>query len=656
MKSALETAISYANRGWYVFPIMSGSKKPYPGRSWKVDSTNDVDKIKKAGTYGLYKNCNWALDCEKSGIFVVDIDTKKVSLDEALSQLQKKPTSEYIVETPSGGLHYYYKGKAPSSIKKIGPDIDTKSVGGYVIIPGSVVSEYGNIKYKYTGTDVPDIPEIPQWLHDELGKASERKDDWDIPVTELDQEPHVKTAIEFLKNDAPEAIEGEGGDQTTYEIACRVRDQGISKEKTIELMGEYWNETKAKPPWTPNELSKKVSNAFNYAKDRPGNASPEAMFADIPENTDNIRTAGKISLMDIPPRRWVLEHRFAPGYTTVTVAPGGTGKSLLSILEGMAVVTNKKMTYNNVVGNSAVWLYNMEDPFDELERRIMAVAKHFKLSQTQIEKFFYSSGYENPLKLAARDDRGRPVKNTKAVNQLIKDIKEREIKLFIVDPLVRCHSLTENDNDHMDFLMSIFANIADQTDCAIHIIHHTNKSKAEHGNADASRGASAVINAARIAHTFYNMGKKEAKIFGISMSDVPFYVRLTNAKANLTPPSKAFSWYKKVSVKLKFDDDDTTGTLEMNELNQVEEVDERDVLINMVFDRVKPGGDKTTFSLAKDIKISGLIQGDERTIQRKIVKTFERPVKMTGLVFKLRERNKGSKKVTTIECIDEILE
>jgi hypothetical protein len=40
---------------------------------------------------------------------------------------------------------------------------------------------------------------------------------------------------------AEPAIEGQGGDLHTYNVACRVRDFGVSQSRCLELMSILWD-------------------------------------------------------------------------------------------------------------------------------------------------------------------------------------------------------------------------------------------------------------------------------------------------------------------------------------------------------------------------------------------------------------------------------
>jgi hypothetical protein len=56
---------------------------------------------------------------------------------------------------------------------------------------------------------------------------------------------------------------------------------GVLENTATMLMWEVWN-PRCEPPWEPNELEKKVHNAYRYSENPPGVDSPEAAFANVP--------------------------------------------------------------------------------------------------------------------------------------------------------------------------------------------------------------------------------------------------------------------------------------------------------------------------------------------------------------------------------------
>jgi hypothetical protein len=102
----------------------------------------------------------------------------------------------------------------------------------------------------------------------------------------------------------------------------------------------------------------------------------------------------------------------------------------------------------------------------------------------------------------------------------------------------------------MDAVAQLLSDLAAKLNVTIDVPHHTTKGAADPGNADRGRGASATINAARLAYTLSPMSEEEAKQFNISADDRRAYVRLDRAKRNVDRTTGAARWFKLVGVRL----------------------------------------------------------------------------------------------------------
>ncbi len=152
MRSVLEAALTYAARGWLVFPCWGvtdgacdcGKTCTSPGkhpitRNGLKDATTDAEQI--AEWFDQHPNANVAIVTgAASGLVVVDLDRKPNKNGiESLKALGAMPRT-LIARSGSGGLHLYFThpgGEVPSSSNKLGPGIDVRGDGGYVIAPPS---------------------------------------------------------------------------------------------------------------------------------------------------------------------------------------------------------------------------------------------------------------------------------------------------------------------------------------------------------------------------------------------------------------------------------------------------------------------------------------------------------------------------------------
>jgi hypothetical protein len=197
----MQAALDAAGRGWHVFPLRPGSKRPaFPDHDerhcnrldprcrnghtgWEARATLDERRITRAWTVTPY---NVGIACGPARLVVVDLDTPKPSdtppaeWDRAgirtgadvLAALaaeagQPYPGDTYTVSTPSGGTHLYFTAPAGAGFRNtagsLGWLVDTRAEGGYVVAAGSEVDGRAYV----VEVDGPAV-ELPAWLVDRL--------------------------------------------------------------------------------------------------------------------------------------------------------------------------------------------------------------------------------------------------------------------------------------------------------------------------------------------------------------------------------------------------------------------------------------------------------------------------------------------------------
>ena len=142
MKSPTKVAIELARElGWRVFPANPNNKKPLIS-GWQDKASNDPDEIKRL--FALWPKPMVAIPTGQiNGITVVDIDVREDKDGfRTIEQLGLQRLSIYpAVRTPREGVHLYIstgKDHYRNSASDLGPGIDIRSHGGYVIGAGSV--------------------------------------------------------------------------------------------------------------------------------------------------------------------------------------------------------------------------------------------------------------------------------------------------------------------------------------------------------------------------------------------------------------------------------------------------------------------------------------------------------------------------------------
>jgi hypothetical protein len=253
----------------------------------------------------------------------------------------------------------------------------------------------------------------------------------------------------------------------------------------------------------------------------------------------------------IKPRRWIIDGRYIRGKVTLTIAPPGVGKSTLTMMEALAVAAGQDFAGRETKIRGRVWIYNNEDDEEELHRRLVAAAKSMRINLADIEdRLFVNSGETQPLLIAREGDRPSETIITDHVDHCVRHIRENKIDLILVDPLVETHTVSENANDAMNRVARAFRQIAQFGDCAVSLVHHSRKvasgdTSSYAGNADTSRGASSIVGVARVAQTIYPMTRRDADKYNIDDQNVNRYVRLDDAKANLSLVSAEATWFER---------------------------------------------------------------------------------------------------------------
>ena len=233
----LEKALEYARSGLSIFPIKPNSKHPATLNGFK-DATTSKDDIK------LYFNQNSEYNIAMptgtiNGVIVLDIDPKNGGLESLSELINEHPEIENtkIIETPSGGYHFYFRANETIPNKaNVRPGVDIRGDGGYVLIPPSQIdgNEYKNYK------DSKPL-QVPDWLK------------------ELTQE---KKLTEYYGNSDGEIIEGNRNNFLT-QLAGSMRRKGFGETAIHEAL-KAENEARVNPPLGEVEVERIASSVSRY--------------------------------------------------------------------------------------------------------------------------------------------------------------------------------------------------------------------------------------------------------------------------------------------------------------------------------------------------------------------------------------------------------
>ena len=224
-------ALAAAARGWHVFPLRPGDKRPAAGfTDWETHATTNPNLIRACWARGPF---NIAIACGPSRLVVIDLDKPKPGETpppqwnmpgvndgaDVLAALcehygQPWPADTFTVRTRRGGEHLYFAAPAGVELRNtsgrhstgLGWLIDTRAAGGYVVAPGSHVPHNDAAHSDRAGTydvihNVAPAP-LPEWLCGLLNPTNR-------PTLALECPPHPAGRISDLPEYVRAALKGE---------------------------------------------------------------------------------------------------------------------------------------------------------------------------------------------------------------------------------------------------------------------------------------------------------------------------------------------------------------------------------------------------------------------------------------------------------------
>ena len=252
------------DKGLSIVPIPFGQKRPtIPWKRFQETRPSRQQVIEWSKHPQNYSIATGAV----SQVVVVDLDSQEA---EAWADI-------YLDETPwrvrtHRGAHLYYRHPGVRVRNIIGletsfgrMDVDIKGDGGLALGPHS--KHPSGVIYQPMGDWSVAVEDLPVF---DVGIIPKPR-----PVVVRRAVAHTGGVIERARryvDVVPGAVEGEGGDRSTYVLACKlVRDFGLDEQAAASLLLERWNQ-KCRPPWSERELFDKCRNASRYGTGTIGGA------------------------------------------------------------------------------------------------------------------------------------------------------------------------------------------------------------------------------------------------------------------------------------------------------------------------------------------------------------------------------------------------
>lgn len=234
--------VNLAALGYWIFPLVENTKIPPEGMHWRVMASTDLDEIRS--WYSKFPRDNVGIDCEKSGLLVIDLDSENAAdhWDEIWDDHEYRSWDDgrYPVVETRRGWHVYFRQPRGAAIgnprqHRLGEKIDVKGDGGMVVGPGSVIDGHD---YAVVAGDLARVPVCPAWLVPKLTPAARagvtpfqqnRLRNRGGKVTGWGAKHLVKVATSAIAN-APEGHRNDRLNEWAYKLRDVESDQDIADE------------------------------------------------------------------------------------------------------------------------------------------------------------------------------------------------------------------------------------------------------------------------------------------------------------------------------------------------------------------------------------------------------------------------------------------
>lgn len=515
-----QAAIALASRGLRIFPC-------------KVDKTPMVAAWEDAATASVFQTvAKWAsiphalpgLPVGAQGLLVIDADRKHGGPDgvgafHALcAEYGVDLAGAFVVETPSGGLHFYFATETPygNSPGSLPSGIDVRGKGGYVIAPGATLPDGRSYRLVHGSWDaIPALPEaLAVFLREKRPAALPEPAACTAaqPVTEREQRfAEAALAGEIAKLSAMHEGEGRNAALNTAAHSLGTMDGWIDlnmvanalyQSSVANLYVAKDGETAAKQTIASGliagrnnprpllslpahieaiDLTVMVRNMIaKYKAKQLVKCAPVAIKRTV--------TIMQGSMIQERPITWLWDGYLPAGKLTLLAGAGGTGKSTIAF-NLAAIITNAGSwpdgTRCTVTGNVLIWS-SEDDPADTIKPRLMAVGanpQRYGVISGTVDEQGHSRPFDAACDMAALRD---------AVYEM------GGISLLIIDPIVTAVTGDMHKANDVRRSLQAIVDFAAECNCAVLGITHFAKGTAGKNSAERVIGSQAFAALARM--------------------------------------------------------------------------------------------------------------------------------------------------------------
>jgi hypothetical protein len=439
----LDGALFCAALGLRVFPLRPGRKTPlFEGwQDWATTEKWQIEKFAASNT-----DCNWGVYCGGSGVFAIDLDEKdgrsgKADWEALTSANPTRRTLSF--RTTTGGTHLLFAGMGQNTAKALAPGIDTRGQGGYIVAPGSVLTDpsTGDELGRYTILDEAPIEPVPTWLLKALGEKK-------VPLAR----PEGENTIDSIPS-------GER-DNTLARWAGHLKAVGLEEKEILAALVEM-NATRCSPPLEDEDVER-IARSISKRPRKVAEAS--VAFADEKTKASPIKTYSLASIRarEIPEPDMALEEFADIGDTLGIFGKSKAKKSWALLQLAVSLAVGQDFLGVRVPKPRRCLLVQLEVTRDHYDRRVQRVAGGMG----------FAAAEELLGNLRVAHGRGQSL-----TPQLIAELVDLERpEVLLVDPIYPLIT-EENTAEGVKPVLEALAKIAEKGILVIYT-HHDKKGKA----------------------------------------------------------------------------------------------------------------------------------------------------------------------------------
>lgn len=547
MQSNKDGAMALVNRGLRIFPC-NPDKTPMVV-AWEQQATNSPFAV--GLKWDATPDALPAIPVGAHGLVVIDCDRKNgvdgvAAFHSLCAEHRIDLSSAFVVETPSSGLHFYWRSDTAygNSRGSLPEGIDVRGIGGYVIASGATLPD-GRI-YRHVAGSWDTIPALP----DALAALLKRKD---APIP---SEPSI-VPVERLTVNQRERSYAENA--LADEVAkLAIMRQGDGRNAALNsaahsigmMIGTGWIERTAveQALWEASEqngyrakdgdaaawatLQSGIEAGITKPRDPlPAIEIPQwipvmvANWIEAHKAKHSSQPVAKRSVTLLPfseieerPVAWLWDQYLPLGKLTLLAGAGGTGKSTIAfslagtISNGGAWPDGSRC---RVAGNVLIWS-SEDDPADTIKPRLLAVGADVRRCGVIV---------------GATDEQGiRPFDPARHMADLREAVSRiGGLSLLIIDPIVSAVTGDMNKaNDVRRSLQSI-VDLAAELNCSVLGITHFAKGTVGKNSAERVIGSTAFKDFSRMTLVAAKDEESNKRVF-------------TRAKSNNSADTGGFSY------------------------------------------------------------------------------------------------------------------